>query len=372
MSRSPCYGSCQSYSIELKGDGTAVYSGGQNVLVTGEHRFAISPDAVQCLLEHFRAADFWSLNDKYVSPITDSPTYELTLIVGSDKKSLIDYVGRQVGMPGAVTALESEIDQIGANRWVRGDAETIPSLRNENFDFHSEAAGTLLARAVMSAPDGVILDLLAEGAPATGRNLSRGPFGPTAIEEASLLGRLKIIRVLASAGAFSSGYPGEKEDALRMAVTSGNPEVVAELLSYGPDVNHHQQGQVTALNEIGFIQYITNDEAKSKEIEITKLLLRAGADPNITDMDGNSPLHMANSAELVQLLIKAGAKIDARNRKGETPLLDAMDDGAAVALITAGADTTAQATDGTTAESHAKQFDFEKAFALLQARKARQ
>jgi hypothetical protein len=55
-----------------------------------------------------------------------------------------------------------------------------------------------------------------------------------------------------------------------------------------------------------------------------KVLLAAGADPNVKAPDGSTPLHQAVAAKqvgIIRALVAAGAKLDAVNRQNLTPLL---------------------------------------------------
>jgi hypothetical protein len=59
------------------------------------------------------------------------------------------------------------------------------------------------------------------------------------------------------------------------------------------------------------------------DAERIKKLLEEGADPNIRDGDGNTPLHFAASkgcAEVARLLLRHGADPNAQDKNGETPL----------------------------------------------------
>ncbi|CAG0884303.1 unnamed protein product [Cyprideis torosa] len=64
--------------------------------------------------------------------------------------------------------------------------------------------------------------------------------------------------------------------------------------------------------------FIASEENRHSVVEV---LLGHGADPNITNEGGISPLHVARSAETVERLIEGKANVNAKTECGETPLL---------------------------------------------------
>jgi hypothetical protein len=106
--------------------------------------------------------------------------------------------------------------------------------------------------------------------------------------------------------------------------------------------------------------------AAGYRVEIAKLLLDAGADPNSALNHRRSrPLHYAadgyvvsklwsekNQVAMIRLLLKAGAEIDAQDKNGATPLHRAVRTRCAAAvkcLLDAGADATIKNKPGSTA-----------------------
>jgi ankyrin repeat protein len=62
-------------------------------------------------------------------------------------------------------------------------------------------------------------------------------------------------------------------------------------------------------------------------LETLKLLIEAGIDPNSSDYDKRSPLHLAASearVQAVEFLLKHKANVNAVDRFGNTPLTDAL------------------------------------------------
>ena len=66
--------------------------------------------------------------------------------------------------------------------------------------------------------------------------------------------------------------------------------------------------------------------------DIVSLLLDAGADPDITDSQGDTPLHLAvvswpSTQQTVDLLLARGADVTLKNNEGDTPFNLAKDKG---------------------------------------------
>ena len=97
---------------------------------------------------------------------------------------------------------------------------------------------------------------------------------------------------------------------------------------------------------------------------IAKLLLRAGADVNITDVVGNTPLHAAAQAghtKVVKVLLANGAKLESTSQLGMTPLHRAASKGKDLAcnfLLKRGANSKAEDVSGCTPADWARRRGF--------------
>lgn len=123
---------------------------------------------------------------------------------------------------------------------------------------------------------------------------------------------------------------------LTVATAEGNVGWVRDLLAHKTNVNRKNKEGRTALIIA----------ATGGQVEITEMLLDAGARTDIADKSGNGPLSWAASqgeSDIVSLLLEAGADIDSQNRQGLTPLMLAASNGhlrAVRMLLDAGADVT--------------------------------
>jgi len=94
---------------------------------------------------------------------------------------------------------------------------------------------------------------------------------------------------------------------LKAAVEQCNFELVRSLLELGANVNNRSLGKA-ALHQA----------ANYDELEIMKLLLAAGADPNLPEEDAWRPLWVVHSREAAQILLDAGASTSAMDDIGYT------------------------------------------------------
>lgn len=131
---------------------------------------------------------------------------------------------------------------------------------------------------------------------------------------AILLGAALVASVPAAAQMYSDGYKFLK------AVKDKDGDVVTDLLG--------EPGS-TIINS----RDITNGEtglhiaAARRDLTWLQFLMGKGANPNIADKKGVTPLMLATQlgfVEGVQALAKGGARVDVANDAGETPLISAV------------------------------------------------
>lgn len=99
MERTPCFGRCKAYRINVYRSGYATYEGRMNVEKEGMHEGWVGKDTLDLLLKEAGSVGFFALNDRYDSDVTDLPSSILRVVAdGKDKR----VVGR-IGTPPAFT-----------------------------------------------------------------------------------------------------------------------------------------------------------------------------------------------------------------------------------------------------------------------------
>src|SRR5438105_9165668 len=188
--------------------------------------------------------------------------------------------------------------------------------------------------------------LLAAGVAVDPKDDRRMPRDVTPLMHAAREGHVEVVRHLVAAGARVDARdkhaPGEPagRTALHYAARRRDEAVARELLAAGAPVNAAGSGGVgTPLDDAiygeeratlsyadirrGLHQKGPDAAEREAASKFVRVLLSQGADPNVPDANGNTPLHGAAARGLVEVaaaLLDAGADVNSRNSTGWTAL----------------------------------------------------
>ncbi|MBB5732278.1 ankyrin repeat protein [Altererythrobacter atlanticus] len=176
-------------------------------------------------------------------------------------------------------------------------------------------------------------------------NMSRGKFGRMVAGAAAAL--MLASAMPASAQQYSDGYKFLK------AVKDRDTAEVNKML---------QEPGSTVINarDLATGESALHVAVKARDLSWIRFLTSKGANPNIADKKGVTPLILACRMGLidgVQALVDAGARVDEPNNAGETPLISAVharDTGLMRVLLKAGADPDRADNSGRTARDYAR------------------
>jgi hypothetical protein len=336
LQRTECFGDCPAYLIEVDGAGTVRYEGQHFVAVQGKHTAHIPKEEVRKLYLAFEKANFFWTLDKYEAKVTDLPTQALSISFDGRSKQVIDYGGLAIGMPKELAGLENLLDAVTQSQtWVKGDANTIPNLLHENWNFRAKtnANSLLISSAASKGNTQLVRDLLKLGV------YAKTKFGCMGAKAAARDGNAEVVAALLEAEA-PIHWPNKEYDCdvLSAAAISGRVKIVQLVLSRHPDVNWQDTNGTTPLMN-AVEGRIPEASAGRDDAAVTKILIAAGADVNLRDQSGKSAIMRAlNSAGAVRALIAAGAKdINRRAQFGKTALMEIYDGNVAQAMLESGA-----------------------------------
>jgi ankyrin repeat protein len=210
--------------------------------------------------------------------------------------------------------------QTSALMMVASDVEKVQLLLDRGADVNARAQSgfTALMVAAQYTNNNAVIDLLlnrgARAQPETGGRPSRH----YALALAAHAGNASILARLHDAGdpvnaPFALSASGGQPTPMGMAVRNGDLAVVRTLLDLGAPVEGASSEPWSSLESA----------VQNNRPDLVQLFLARGANVNLVDKAGYTPLLLAASIDfgdtaIIELLLAAGARIDARNPDGKT------------------------------------------------------
>ena len=161
--------------------------------------------------------------------------------------------------------------------------------------------------------------------------LQESSFGP--LQKASRNGDLSLVKSLIEQGTpVDQPCDFNRWTALHAAAHKGHVEIAEFLIKHGANVNVKDKDGYTPLHNTAgsFLKGYPRKRTEADRNRIAALLLKHGACLNATINHGDTPLHRAastNNVALVQLLLENGANPNIQQAQGMTPLHFALSAG---------------------------------------------
>jgi ankyrin repeat protein len=121
----------------------------------------------------------------------------------------------------------------------------------------------------------------------------------------------QLVETMLQHGAQKNAKDGYGGTPLLWSIVAMRPKTVEILLNYGVDVNAHDSTAGTALCWVIMLANRAYLPEQSKDANLVRKLLAHGADPNLPDRNGKTPLQIARDVsrpDLVVLLKQAGVR----------------------------------------------------------------
>jgi ankyrin repeat protein len=253
---------------------------------------------------------------------------------------------------------------------MKGDMETLRSLVKQHADVNAPQpdGGTALLWAAYWNDDKAVELLLAAGASVNAANR----YGVTPLSQACVNGNAAMVGALLKAGADANAFQAEGQTALMTAARTGSVDAVKVLLENGAEVNAKEswRGQTALMwaaaeNHPAVVKLLVERgaevnarsavfdfrglkpkpgdvpmhfprggftallfAARGGHLECVRILIDAGADPNLGDPDSSSPLLLAivnGYFETAAFLLEHDANPNTADDNGRAPLFAAVD-----------------------------------------------
>ncbi len=89
LERTPCFGKCPAYRINVYRSGLATYKGISHSKFEGDHKGRMSADTLALLLAKAESLGFFAMQDKYDGQVTDLPSTIIRVISKERDKKVV-------------------------------------------------------------------------------------------------------------------------------------------------------------------------------------------------------------------------------------------------------------------------------------------
>jgi hypothetical protein len=114
MEKTYCSGFCPVYSLKIYSNGNVMFNGKENFTLIGTYKTFLSRHQLKQLRDAFKQANFFALQDSYLSLLKDLPTTYISFSDQGQTKKITDYQGA----PESLKELELQLEQlIGELKW---------------------------------------------------------------------------------------------------------------------------------------------------------------------------------------------------------------------------------------------------------------
>lgn len=130
IERTPCYGKCPTYSIELLSDGKMIYNGKSNVKKLGLFDAKISKSKATNFMKQYEKNNFNTLKPKYTVLVTDLPSLNIEVVVGGKRK----IIQQADAGPAFLRQIGADMDLLSEEQnWIgREGSEVVENPLNPN------------------------------------------------------------------------------------------------------------------------------------------------------------------------------------------------------------------------------------------------
>ncbi len=220
--------------------------------------------------------------------------------------------------------------------WDQADTSPAPAFRpDRSIDFQSagdrqDKPAVAESLAFLRAAEKGDIDLVRQMLSADGSLIlaTAGEYSGTALHWAANAQREKVLEFLVSSGADVNAKDKRGRSPLLIAMTgfySSSYNMARVLLAGGANPNAQDQYGIAPMH---FVAQDTN-------VDLFKLLTDNGADINLRDNDGNTPLHalrmtswpVQGQNDVIKAFLDFGAEVNIKNKEGHTPLYYAVQQG---------------------------------------------